>query len=63
MEKETATHSSVPAWNTPWTKSLVGYSPWGRKELDMTERAHTHTQSHFHELVFIEHALVHTRRI
>ena len=23
-------------------KSLVGYSPWGRKELDMTERLHFH---------------------
>ena len=24
-------------------RSLVGYSPWGHKELDMTEWAHTHT--------------------
>ena len=23
-------------------RSLVGYSPWGRKELDMTEHKHTH---------------------
>jgi len=22
-------------------RSLVGYSPWGRKELDMTEQLHT----------------------
>ena len=22
---------------SPWTRSLVGYSPWGSKELDMTE--------------------------
>ena len=22
-------------------RSLVGYSPWGRKELDMTEHTHT----------------------
>jgi len=22
-------------------RSLVGYSPWGRKELDMTERLHS----------------------
>ena len=21
----------------PWTEELVGYSPWGRKELDTTE--------------------------
>ena len=23
-----------------WRKSLIGYSPWGRKESDMTERIH-----------------------
>ena len=32
-----ATHSSTLAWKIPWTESVVGYSPWGRKELDMTE--------------------------
>ena len=26
-------------------RSLAGYSPWGYKELDMTECTHTHTQS------------------
>ena len=37
LEKEMATHSSILAWEIPWTeKSLVGYSPWGLKELDMT---------------------------
>ena len=25
--------------------SLVGCSPWGRKELDMTEQLNTHTRS------------------
>ena len=25
-------------------RSLVGYSPWGRKELDTTERVHLHLQ-------------------
>ena len=34
-------------------RSLAGYSPWGRKELDTTERlththTHTHTLSHSH---------------
>ena len=34
-----ATHSSLLAWRIPWTKeSLAGYSPWGRKESDTTER-------------------------
>ena len=33
-----ATHSSILAWRIPWTEeSLVGYSPWGGKELDTTE--------------------------
>ena len=27
-------------------RSLVGYSPWGRKESDMTEHTHTHTHTH-----------------
>ena len=40
MEKGMATHSSILAWGTPW--SLVGYSPWGREEWDMTEQL-THT--------------------
>ena len=37
LEKEMATHSSTLAWKIPWRARLVGYSPWGRKESDMTE--------------------------
>ena len=37
LEKEMATHSSILAWKIPW---MVGYSPWGRKESDTTERLH-----------------------
>ena len=41
LEKGMATHSSIPAWRTPWTEEPEGlglvYSLWGRKELDMTE--------------------------
>ena len=40
MEKAMATHSSSLAWKIPW--SLVGCSPWGREESDMTERLHFH---------------------
>ena len=29
-----ATHFSILAWKIPWTE---GYSPWGRKQSDMTE--------------------------
>ena len=38
LEKEMATHSSILAWKKSlgW-RNLVGYSPWGRKELDTTE--------------------------
>ena len=33
-----STHSSILAWRIPWTEGPVGYSRWGHKELDMTER-------------------------
>ena len=33
-----ATHSSIFAWRIPWTNSLAGCSPWGRKESDTTKR-------------------------
>ena len=39
-EKEMATHSSILAWRIPGQRSLVGYSPQGRKESDTTERLH-----------------------
>ena len=44
MEEEMATHSSILAWKIPWMEELVGYSPWGRKESDMTEPLHFHFQ-------------------
>ena len=37
LEKETAIHSSILAWEIPWTEESGGYSPWGHKELDMTK--------------------------
>ena len=44
LEKEMATHSSILAWriqeDSIGGRSLVGYSPWGRKESDTTERLH-----------------------
>ena len=46
---------NLPAWRRKWQptpillprkshrrRSLVGYSPWGRKELDTTQRLHFH---------------------
>ena len=40
LEKEMATHCSILAWNFHGRRSPVGYSRWGRKESDMTERLH-----------------------
>ena len=37
LEKEMTTHSSILAWKIPLMEELVGYSPWGHKELDTTE--------------------------
>ena len=45
LEKEMAIHSSTLAWKIPWTRSLIGYSPWGHKESDKTERLHSLTPS------------------
>ena len=46
LEKEVATHSSFLAWKIPWTEEPgLGYSPWGRKESDTTERLHSLTPS------------------
>ena len=37
LEQEMETHSSILAWEIPWTKESDGCSPWGRKESDTTE--------------------------
>ena len=42
LEKDMATHSSILAWKSHGQRSLVGYSPWGHKESDTTERLHFH---------------------
>ena len=43
LEEGMATHSNILAWrkNPHGLRNLVGYSPWGRKELDTTERLRT----------------------
>ena len=38
LEKGMATHSSILAWRIHGQMSLLGYSPWGPKESDTTER-------------------------
>ena len=39
-EKAMAPHSSTLAWKIHGRRSLLGCSPWGREELDMTEQLH-----------------------
>ena len=36
LEKEMATHSSIPAWKIPWTEEPSGLQSMGLQELDMT---------------------------
>ena len=36
LEKEMATHSSILPGKSHGQRSLVGCSPWGHKELDVT---------------------------
>ena len=33
LEEGKAAHSSILPWRPPWQRSLVGYSPWGHKDL------------------------------
>ena len=37
-----ATYSSILVWEIPCKRSLLGYRPWGHKELDTTVHTHTH---------------------
>ena len=53
LEKEMATHSSILAWEIPWTEEPGGLQSMGWKELDTTEQpthvhACTHTHTHTH---------------
>ena len=38
LEKRMATHSSILPGEFHGQRSLVGHSPWGHRELDMTEQ-------------------------
>ena len=37
LEESTATSPNILDWRIPWTEEPGGYSPQGRKEVDMTE--------------------------
>ena len=49
LKKEMATHSSILAGKFHEQRNLVGYSPWGYKESDITKQlnTHPHTQNLF----------------
>ena len=36
LEKETATHSSIPAWEIPWTEEPGGLQSMDSQEFDKT---------------------------
>ena len=38
LEEGMDPHSSVLAWEFHGQRNMTDYSPWGHKELDMTER-------------------------
>ena len=38
LGKGMVTHSSILAWEIPWTKEPGSYSPWGGKEPDRTQQ-------------------------
>ena len=38
LKEEMVTHYGITAWKIPWTEEPGGYSPWGHKELGMTEQ-------------------------
>ena len=50
LEEGKTTHSRILTWRTHGQRSLVGYSPWGLKESDTTERL-THSG---YEKLFIQ---------
>ena len=52
-----ATHSSILAWRISWTvaSQAPGYSPWDRKESDMTEQLHIITYINIYILSFKTH--------
>ena len=51
LEKKMAAHTSTLAWKIPWTEKPGRlHSPWGCKELDMTEGLHFDFDFDFHFL-------------
>ena len=47
LVKEMAIHSSILAWEIPWTEVPGDYSPWGHKASDMTEQLNNNTVAQY----------------
>ena len=47
-----ATHFSILAGKSHGQRSLVGYNPWGCKELDMTQRLNNNSNCDFYSYLF-----------
>ena len=45
-------YSNILAWRIPWTEEHGGFSPWDRKELDMTEQLTLSLLLYLIELIF-----------
>ena len=58
-----ATHSSILAWKIPWTRSLTGYNPWGRKEQDTTEHISMESRNSTDEPIYREKLETQTQRM
>ena len=57
LEKGMTTPSSTVAWKIPWIEDYMGYSPWGDKELDTTERLTLSFRFHFPLILKIKHLM------
>ena len=65
LEKEMATHSSIPAWRIPGKEEPGRLHPWVSKESDTTEQLHF-TSLHFTSaflIVQLSHPYITTRKI
>ena len=63
LEKDMATHCSILAWRIPGQRSLVGYSPWGRKGSDTTEWFRFHFMLKYNSLDIYEGKFVHITHV
>ena len=51
LEKEMATTPVLLPGKSHGWRTVVGYSPWGLKELDRTEQLHFHFSQHFKGII------------